>query len=252
MKREHLAVMPRQRLAILLVDGRLGKPFGAFVVLAEMEALSCRRIIGEHEAEDQYGDEFIAVQGMNARIDQQNRGKGQHMPEALLGENRQEIGPQNAYENARGNSKNEARKETPSDDSWRGAAAGSDAKERGDGQNGEGVAKGGFDKERDLNFAAEIHLLKNGQNNRAADAAEGSSDQERGNPGEMKNVAADKRNADRAEQVTQGGKKKAASEVVENFAELEFEAAFEKDKNKREDRKSTRLNSSHSQISYAV
>src|SRR5580704_15386150 len=47
MKREHLAVMLRAQAAMLLFDGRLGKPIGKFGVIAELEVLLRCRIIRE-------------------------------------------------------------------------------------------------------------------------------------------------------------------------------------------------------------
>lgn len=180
------------------------------------------------------------MQSVDAGIDEQNHGKGQNVPEALLGEKRQEIGPQSANESPQCNGKDNARKKTPSDESWRGAAAGGDLEKSRDGQDGEGVAERGLDKQRDFHLAPQIHLLENGKKNRAADATEGSSRKERGNPGEMERVAADERDTRRAKREAENGKKETAREMAENFAELEFEAAFEKYKNERERAKAVR------------
>ena len=104
----------------------------------------------------------------------------------------------------------------------------------GDGQDGEGVAERGLDKQRDFDLAPKIHLLENGKKDRAADATEGGSHKERGNPSEMERVAADQRDTRRAKREAQNGKKETASEMTENFAELEFETSFEQDENQRE------------------
>jgi hypothetical protein len=90
------------------------------------------------------------------------------------------------------------------------------------------------------NFAPEIHLLQNWKNDRAADATECRSHKERRNPCEMKCVAANERNSYRAERVAEYGEKQASGEMADNFADLEFEAAFEKDKNQRERTKALR------------
>src|SRR5208282_3865938 len=174
------------------------------------------------------------MHGVNAGVDQQNHAEGQHMPEALLGKKRQEIGPQRADKHTRCHGKDDAGKKTPGDDFRRSAAAGRDIKKSGNGQDGQGIAERSFDKQSDFDFATQIHLLQDGKNDRAADATERGSHKERRNPREMKRVAANERDSHSAERVAKYGKKQAAGEMAENFAKLEFEAAFEKDENQRE------------------
>jgi hypothetical protein len=113
----------------------------------------CRRIVGKRQTEDQHGDKFIAMYGVNARVDQQNNAKRQHMPEALFGKQWQEIGPQSADKNARRHGKNNAGKKTPGDDFRRSAANGGDIEKSRDGQGGESVAERGFDQQSDFDFA---------------------------------------------------------------------------------------------------
>jgi hypothetical protein len=83
-------------------------------------------------------------------------------------------------------------------------------------------------------------LLQNRKNDGAADATERRSHKERRNPCEMKCVAANERDSYRAERVAEYGEKQASGEMADNFADLEFEAAFEKDKNQRERTKALR------------
>src|SRR5271169_1104849 len=56
----------------------------------------------------------------------------------------------------------------------------------------------------------------------------------------MKCVAANERDSHCAERIAEYGEKQAAAEVADNFAELEFEAAFEKDEDQRERTKTLR------------
>ncbi len=123
-------------------------------------------------------------------------------------------------------------KKTPSDGvlERRGLAPAVSRRRVATAKDGEGVAKRGLDKQRDFHLAPQIHLLENGKKNRAADATEGGSRKEGGNPGEMERVAADERDTRRALSVKQKTeRKKPPAEMAENFAELEFEeTAFRK------------------------
>src|SRR5580698_1794678 len=56
----------------------------------------------------------------------------------------------------------------------------------------------------------------------------------------MKRMTANQRDSNRAEHIAENGEKQAAGEMTDNFANLEFEAAFEKDKNQRERTKALR------------
>lgn len=50
----------------------------------------------------------------------------------------------------------------------------------------------------------------------------------------MKRLPANERDSRRVEQVTGYSKKNAAAEVADNFADLKFKAAFEKNENQRQ------------------
>src|SRR5271168_3303043 len=110
MKREHLPMMLSQRFAMLRLHGRLSKPIAAFRSFAQMNAFLRRRIIRKRQPKHQHGDQIVPVQRVNTGIYQQHGSKRQNMPEALLGEQRQKIRPQNSYKHARCDRKNDAGK----------------------------------------------------------------------------------------------------------------------------------------------
>ena len=159
---EHLVMRALGRSACRGFERSFAEPIGARRFI-EMQTLLHGGKIREREAEDQNGDEIVALDNVDAGINQQHGGESEHVPEALLGEQREKVRPQHAGENSGGDADDEAGDEAPGDGFGSGAAAGGDIEKSGDRQDGERVAEGGFDEEGDFHFAAQMDLLQDGQ-----------------------------------------------------------------------------------------
>ena len=79
-----------------------------------------------------------------------------------------------------------------------------------------------------------MDLLQDGQENRAADAAERGTDEERVHPGTLQRGAAHDGDGGAAKNVTEEREKKAGAEMLQDFAEFQAEAAFKEDEDQGE------------------
>src|SRR5579863_6961240 len=104
------------------------------------------------------------------------------MPKTFLGKNWEEVGPKHAGENPRDHSQYETGGEGPCHGSRSSASTGGDIKQRRNRKDGKGIAERSFNQQRDLDFAPQVYLLQDRQNDGTADAAEDRTDQERVEP----------------------------------------------------------------------
>ena len=128
-----------------------------------MKTLANRREIAERETEDQNRNEVIALEKMDAGINEKHGGERQNVPKAFLRKNREQVRPEHAGENARGHGQYQTGAEGPRHGFRSGASTGGNIQQRRDRQDGKGVAERSFDQQRYFDFTPQIYLLQTGR-----------------------------------------------------------------------------------------